>query len=272
MQSKDAIHTSHWLSNDSVFLKSISSIDSASLPSHSNIDFFRGHALLPVDKKAIVVNHSSPDWLFIVVIVLLGIVAYIRTFFSKNLRGIISACLSPHLSNQLFRDENLVIHRTLLFLQINFALTASLLLYLFSAYYGWTFNINETFLRYLLITLAVATAIILKFTILRICGWIFKQENEMAIYRFNISLINGLLGLAMIPFAALILFAHSISFEVVSGIIIILVAIAYIYRIFRGFAVGLASSSYSPLYLFLYLCALEIAPLLIFIKLIQLQA
>jgi hypothetical protein len=51
---------------------------------------------------------------------------------------------------------------------------------------------------------------------------------------------------------------------------IILVLVLLLFRFYRSFIVGLSNRRFSILYLFLYLCALEIVPFLLLIKLVLL--
>ena len=90
----------------------------------------------------------------------------------------------------------------------------------------------------------------------------------MATYIFNTFLINNILGIALLPFVCLIAYNQMISASWLILIAVILAGTAFAYRMFRGVLVGLSMPSFSLLYLFLYLCTLEIAPLLILIRII----
>jgi hypothetical protein len=80
-----------------------------------------------------------------------------------------------------------------------------------------------------------------------------------------------MLGVALVPVLVLFVFSGYLPLDWLLTMAIILAAFAYLYRIIRGILISLTSSSVSFTYLFLYLCALEIAPLFIAIKLISEQ-
>ena len=265
----DSIQSNYWLTDSTAFLQSITSdFDNA----QSNVKpFFRKHELQPHHQRAVTFDKPVQDWLFLVIIALLIIVAYVRTIFTKYLSQVVSGFFSGHITNQLYRDENLLIQRTLLLLSINFTLCVSLFIYLVANYNNWTFGINESFFRYGVIVIGVSLAILLKITALKICGYLFRQKDEMSQYLFNISVLNGSLGLLLIPINAILIFGGSISFLTVYYMSLGIGVIAYVLRLVRGISIGMNYPTWSPVYLFLYLCALEIAPLLFFIKVIGLQ-
>jgi hypothetical protein len=93
----------------------------------------------------------------------------------------------------------------------------------------------------------------------------------MSLYIFNISIINSILGIALFPVAVIMLFTEIPDFHILIYSSLLIAGITYIYRLIRGFDIGLSHQNYSPFHLFLYLCALEIAPLLVIIKLVTLQ-
>jgi hypothetical protein len=167
------------------------------------------------------------------------------------------------------RDENIFIQRASIYLSIVFNVIAALLLYLVSMHYNWSLGgIGTGFSRFLFFLILIASAYAFKFLILKACGWLFEQEREMATYIFNIFLINNILGIVLLPFICLIAYNETISASWLIFIPLILIILAFGWRIFRGVQIGLATSSFSPRYLFLYLCTLEIAPLMVLIRII----
>ena len=63
-------------------------------------------------------------------------------------------------------------------------------------------------------------------------------------------------------------FSDIISLNTGIKIALVTGALAYVYCLVRGILIGISYQRFSPFYLFVYLCALEIAPLLVLIKLI----
>lgn len=238
----------------------------------NQVNLWKGHELTPVHTSPRPLQDSTPDWLFLILLVVLGMLTYLRVFYRKNFFQIISACFNNNLTNQIVRDENLLMQRAAVLLNITFSIIAASFLYLVSVQYDWHVSgIGTGFLRFVFFALLVSAAFTLKFLALRLCAYLFNLGREMATYIFNVFIINNLLGLALIPFLALILFGSGINVSVLFIAALGLAAAAYLYRIGRGFLIALGYPGFSPVYLFLYLCALEIAPLLVLVKLVSMQ-
>lgn len=243
--------------NDSVVVKS------------KYTDIYKGHLLHPKGNEAIDRNPISPVWFFPIILIVLAVFASLRIFYNKYLSQMLVAFVNNNLTNQIVRDENILVQRASVYLSIVFNLIAALFLYLISIYYGWELaGIGFGFSRFLFFALVVSAAYTVKFLILKICGWLFNLNREMATYIFNTFLINNILGIAILPFVCLIAYNQLLPTSLLILISVILAGIAFAYRMFRGVLVGLSMPSFSLLYLFLYLCTLEIAPLLILIRII----
>jgi hypothetical protein len=233
------------------------------------IRLYQGHELKAVNSKPIQRNNVSPDWLFPIVLLLLAFFAWLRLFYSKFFVQMLRAFLNLNLSNQIVRDENIFFQRVSIYLSIVFNVILALLVYFISIHYNWHVGgVGPGFMRYLFFVVVITAAYALKYLVLKITGWLFEQEREIATYIFNIFLINNILGMALLPFVCLLAYNQSISGPWLIYVPLILIGVGFAWRYYRGFRIGMGTGSFSPLYLFLYLCTLEIAPLMILIRII----
>jgi hypothetical protein len=252
----------------SFILQSKREVDSAShsMP-YSNL--YQGHELNQKHETPQPLSNNRPDWLFLLFLFLIGVLAYLRVAYGKYLSLIGKAFLSNNVTTQIARDENMLVQRASIMLSVVFYLSASLLIYTTSVHYNWKIiGISTGFIRYLFIAVLIAIIYLIKFFILRISGWLFDINKETTVYLFNVSLINNMLGMALIPILAIDVFFGMGSINWLLTLAVILVAAAYIYRLIRGIIIGIGASPASPAYLFLYLCTLEIAPLFLLIKVV----
>jgi len=233
------------------------------------IQLYKGHSLKPVNNEPLLRKNVTPDWFFPLILIVLIVYTWLRIFYSKFFSQMIQAFINNNLSNQIVRDENIFVQRASVYLSIVFNLIGALLLYLVSVHFNWSLGgIGTGFSRFVFFVIVVSAAYALKFLVLKICGWLFEQEREMATYIFNIFLVNNILGMALLPFICLFAYNENLAFPWLLTIPLILAILAYCWRIFRGLQIGLSISPFSPLYLFLYLCALEIAPLMILLRVV----
>lgn len=239
--------------------------DSAGKPVYTNL--YHGHFLHPANDHPLAKTGTSPDWFFPILLLVLSIYAALRIFYTKYFSQMVLAFVNNNLTNQIVRDENILVQRTSTYLSLVFNLIAALFLYLISLHYGWNLGgVGTGFNRFLFFAVLISFVYALKFLVLKISGRLFNLEREMATYIFNTFLINNILGIVLLPFIFLMAYNQVVSTQwfIVLGLSI--VALAFGYRIFRGILIGLSTSTFSLLYLFLYLCTLEIAPLMILIR------
>lgn len=112
-------------------------------------------------------------------------------------------------------------------------------------------------------TAAVALLYLLKFIVLKVTGWVFAVSDTMDAYSFIVFLVNKLLGLFLLPFIVLIAFAvNGLQTFAVTGSLI-LVGLLFIYRYVLAYATAIREVKVSRFHFFLYLCAFEVAPLVL---------
>ncbi len=228
---------------------------------------FRPHSLETQNANPLSINKLTPDWLLGVILLVITILTWLRFVFNKNLGQIFDAFFSNSITNQIVRDENILVQRASVLLTIIFNLVAAVLLYQISNVYDLTPDyVGEGFTRFILYALLISLIYSVKFILLKLTGYIFNQDRSIATYIFNIFLINNVLGIFLLPIVIGLAFLPGIYsvFLIYAGGALALSA--FIYRLIRGLIIGLSSSSFSPYYLFLYLCTLEILPLLLVFK------
>ena len=256
--------------HNSIFINSFQANDGK--VKDGNIEYvqlYMGHELNPVNKEPVLRNNISPDWFFPLILLVLIALAWLRIFYNKFFFQMIQAFMNNNLANQIVRDENIFVQRASLYLSIIFNLIGALFLYLISIHFNWTLGgIGNGFSRFVFFLIIITVTYALKFLILKICGWLFEQEQEMATYMFNVFLINNILGMTLLPFICIFAYNEALAFSGLLVVPFVLIIISYGWRIFKGIQLGLSINPFSPLYIFLYLCTLEIAPLMVLIRVI----
>jgi hypothetical protein len=254
--------------NKQVLLLKKDTIDTAA--KSSTINLYGTHELKVIHREPQPLRRDTPDWVFPLLILIIAAFAWLRTFYHKYFNQLITAFFNNNLTNQIVRDENILVQRASILLNIVFNLVGALFLFFVSVHFNWPLGgIGPGLNRYLFFALLVSGTYALKFLVLKICGYLFHLEKEMAAYIFNIFLINNVLGILFIPIVAMLAFSSSVSTAWIIYGSLVLVAGAFIYQVVRGLFIGIASPVSSLYYLFLYLCTLEFAPLLVLIKVVN---
>ena len=229
---------------------------------------FSGHELKPVNPAPVPLPERVPDWFTFVLLAVVIFFVWVRLFYYKVVRQLMAAFFSNNISNQLVRDENILVQRASILLSFVFYFTGSLFLYQVSEHYQWDYPfLGEGLLRLVVILLIVAFAYSLKMVMVKALGELFGMERPVATYLFNISLMNNMLGLVLFPLVVLAAYVVSADAGWVIPLGIALVIIMFIYRLVRAFMIWASLKGVPFFYLILYFCTLEIAPVMIIFKL-----
>jgi hypothetical protein len=229
---------------------------------------FKGHALPQKNPNALPYNDFVSDWFTIALLILLALFTSFRFFYFRIFKQLLNAFFNVTVTNQIVRDESVLLQRASLILSVISYMLAGMFLYQISIHYNWQATyLQKGLLRFGLMAVAIAMAYSLKMIFLRFLSGVFGQERPVALYIFNIFLMLMMMGLVLLPVNILLAFSPSFMREGIILGAIILLGIMFTYRLLRAIGIWVGIPGFSFLYLFLYLCAFEIAPLLIIYKL-----
>jgi hypothetical protein len=107
---------------------------------------------------------------------------------------------------------------------------------------------------------------LVKFVTLKFCGWVFNISRATDTYIFVVFLVNKMLGIFLLPFLILITFSGPDAREIFITISLVMVFVLLAYRVLAAYRPVRNEIKLTPFHFFLYLCAFEIAPLLLIYK------
>jgi Domain of unknown function (DUF4271) len=232
-------------------------------------EIFSGHQLAPVNSSPLPIENRTPDWFSLILLLTIAGIAYVRAVYPKIFKQLFRWVFNNVLASQTVRDENTRVQKASVSLSFVFYLVAALFLYQVSVYFNWSARwFADGFLRFLFFAFLIAFAYSFKLLIIKVVGWLYHFDRPFEYYIFSIYLINNLLGILLIP--VVLTFAYLdvqfIENALWAGVIIIL--IAFIYRLVKGVFIWRSVSSVPLFYLILYFCTLEIVPVVIIYKLL----
>ena len=115
--------------------------------------------------------------------------------------------------------------------------------------------------------MALIAAIYLgKFVVLNLVGWIFGISSATDTYLFIVFLVNKMMGIFLMPFILLLAFPTARLLPAVLACSYLVIAAVFLYRFIISYRPLRGEIKLSRLQFFLYLCAFEIAPLLLIYK------
>ncbi|MBN1926838.1 MAG: DUF4271 domain-containing protein [Prolixibacteraceae bacterium] len=217
---------------------------------------------LPLAKR----NTFFQNWSILLIIFLLSLLASVRYASGSYLVQLFQTFYKKGTITRLYREKaNNIIHVSFR-LSLLFFFVAGLYIYHLISF------INKDILgggAILYITCLSALSLFMagKFILYRFSGILFDSKEEVQEYIFNAKTGNRIMGLLLFPVVILTFFASGIFTKIILFTGVIIIAIISIFNVFRGIEI-LSKKVFSIYYMILYLCSLEILPLLIVLKIL----
>lgn len=105
-----------------------------------------------------------------------------------------------------------------------------------------------------------------KYTILKMIGWVLKMENTTDTYLFIVFMCNKVLAIFLLPVLMVLAFGNSDAVTAATTVATVLIVGVFAYRYISAYGFINREVRTSRFHFFLYLCAFEVAPLLLIYK------
>ncbi len=205
------------------------------------------------------------DWTFFLVIIGWTIFASLRFGFSKYMVQVFQSIFNYTAASRLFREQGYSSNFGLFRLNLIFYLFLPFSIFLIARDNGMSPVGSSGIEMYLIIFVAANAYFLFKIFLYKILGSVFSRRETTGELVFNMMLYHNVLGLILLPVATL--HAMMPGFGMLSLFLApVLIAIFYLMSIIRSIFLALREGV-SIFYLILYLCALEILPILLVVKL-----
>lgn len=205
-------------------------------------------------------------FLFIAILSMFIILTLIVTIFRILIEKIWKAFINDNLLNQLHREQSSGLAVAYLVLYLLFFINGGLFAFLSARHFG--IPISATSLYSLLICMGgIAGFFLAKHFVLWLVGFVFPIGKEVDSYQFTIMVFNIVLGLFLVPVVLFIAYAPQNLTGIVVWGALGLLGLIYLFLALRGLFIGNRFIAGNKFHFLLYLCAVEIAPLLVIYKL-----
>lgn len=227
--------------------------------------YFR-HPHLGFDKPAMYMlmkerPSGSRDRVFYLLVALLFFVAFTRLLFPKYFQNTFRLFFQTSFRQKQTRDQLAQQSLGSLLLNLLFFISGAIYLTLVLEYYQLT---GFPFWRPLFYSLLLLAGLYIgKFLFLSFAGWVFNAKEGAETYIFIVFLINKIIGVMLIPFILVIAFAEASLVQAAVSASVILLLMLFVYRYFVSLQSFRKDLHINPFHFFLYLCGVEIVPLLV---------
>lgn len=219
-----------------------------------------------VAEPLMVVQHQG-QWVFWSILAGISILTMTRYYFLKRLKLLLSALLKRSAAQQLLRESPVQAHQSFIPLLAIYLISFTVLIHQVMEEFspglsqGWS-----SLLLYGELLGAYLALFLIKILFIQLISMIFKNEETGMEYIQTIIIFNLAIGILLLPLLLLIVYTWSGPMVYITGGIILLVMFL---RFIRGISIGLSDTKFSLFHLFLYLCTLEILPLVIAAKFVS---
>lgn len=206
------------------------------------------------------------DWLTLLLILCLGILVWVKYEGGRRVSQIFKAVGARHNMNQLLREGDIIGERITPGLMFIYLISFTTLVFLLISPFDIEIpGAESSFLQFSILAGIVFILWILKLATIKLSGVIFKTRNETNEYLITNIIFNLVTGLIAFP---IVFSAHYTNYNIILWASLAVFAIGLVFKFIRSVYVGLTTQTFPVFYIFLYLCTLEILPLLIIYKLI----
>ncbi|MCO5946396.1 DUF4271 domain-containing protein [Mucilaginibacter flavidus] len=211
------------------------------------------------------VRHYRNPWLIITVIGLLIYTAFLNLLLGKDINLVFRSFYNKHGASQMDKEGGVINARAFIGLFVLFSFTFGLFLYQLTVFYGVSYSLVG-FRLFIFLSVLTALLFALKFLVLKFIGFVFDVSKVVSEYIaiLNLTYFN----------IAFVLLAVGVCFSLISNIYIQgllfftegVIVIIFAWQYLRNSVNIISNIRFHKFYLFIYLCALEICPILILIK------
>ncbi|KYP15300.1 DUF4271 domain-containing protein [Flavihumibacter sp. CACIAM 22H1] len=232
------------------------------LQSHPYLNFSAKGVYRTIQPKTV----RGKEGVFYLLLGLLFLLALIKVSFGRYLENMFKVFFRASLKAKQIREQLLQTPLASLLLNAHFVAAAGLLA---------TFILQERQVGadnpgfwelYLYSVGAIALIYLGKNFLLKFLGWSLRMTDTIDTYVFIVFLCNKVLGIFLLPLLLLMAFAGEPLATIAQTVSYVLVGVIFLYRYTSAYGFITRELRASRFHFFLYLCAFEVAPLLLIYK------
>lgn len=213
----------------------------------------------------------AEDWMFLIFVLVLAGIAWLRYNDPRRTQHLLQSAFNIRMLRQTLREEMSFSNATSLTLSTLALMGMSLFLYVGKKMIGIETISGNGLLLFGKIVLLVFVIYTIKLLGIRVIQIMADGDFGLDEYIFNIYLFNQIAGIAVLPLMALAVYGGLKTALIITAIGALVISSLLLVRLGRGI-INALRLHVRPFYIVLYLCALEILPFALLIKVIMPQS
>ena len=200
------------------------------------------------------------DTFFIILTFDLLLIALLKAFYQKFTKQLFLSVFAQRYANQYLKEENVFTER------VTFLVTTIMLINISLLLAKTICGINLSLLDFLNVFIFTAIFFFSKAIIIRLLGHVFMLKSLAKLGVYFSFLFDRVMGITLFPIVVFMFFSPINSSPILVTFSVVIIVLFLGVKIFWLWKIGIGGFGLSRYYLFLYLCTLEILPLLVFTK------
>lgn len=210
---------------------------------------------------------KGKSWFLFVLLLVLGYLTAVTSVYSEQISDVFRGFLNFNAASQIFREKGHLITISGMLLYLLFVISGGVLLFQITQAFEAKITGSPVY-DLLLCILGVSVVYMLRHLLLWVVSGIFPFGKETSMFAFLIGNTNKALGIVLVPFLFLVAYAPE-SLQMPSlWFTLGLLAVVHAYRAVTGLMVAGTHLQNHKFHFFMYLCVVEIAPVLILVKMV----
>ncbi|HOV10674.1 MAG TPA: DUF4271 domain-containing protein [Bacteroidales bacterium] len=214
-------------------------------------------------KEIPVRNSDSFFYLMLFCLVLGTIILFVK---HKRISQIFKAFYLPYFTNQLIREG--LIQREFYSFPLLLIYYISLSMFIAQGLH-FLYQLQPDFYFVMEILGAAVALSVLRSIVITLMKVAFKTYKETSEYNTNNFIFSIVTGIFLTPMVFMINYMNAPEAKILFFTVLLLTALLFFYRLVRSFLIGLSNEGQRLYYFILYLCTIEILPLVICVKLLS---
>jgi hypothetical protein len=221
-------------------------------------------ASIPPSRKMQLKDQISPagGWLVYIFLTVILLFIWIKIFYNKFFSILSGSLASYQLSAKVFHEKNVLLKRVSFVLDIIYIIVLSVFLYEFFTFRNLAPMKMTSYNLFLLLFNILILFTVTRGIILKLFNYLFHTESIVSEYVHNNFIINKGTGIVLFPVVFSVRYMPEYFAPVLLWAGIVILAAGIVFKIIRGYQI-IIRKDVLFIYLILYLCTLEILPLVL---------
>jgi len=212
------------------------------------------------------VRPTRDPWVIGVIIILLIFIAVLNIYATKDMSTVFLAFYNRRTNSPAGKEDSPINAWTFMGLFLLFGFTFGVFLYLLTTGYYKVYYPLGGFQLFMALSFTIIGLFATKFLVLKFLGFVFDMNKLVGEYIKALSLTYFNITFVFLPVALCFSLIADKFFPYLLAITLLLSIVIFIWQYLRSSVSILSNFQFHKFYLIIYLCALEICPILVLVK------